>query len=413
MEHPSKDIVGTEGDELRGKRIVLGVTGSVSAYRAPDIARELMRHGAEVHSVMTSGARKIIHENLLEWATGNSVVTELTGKIEHVMFTTGPEKADLILVAPATANTIGKIASGIDDTPVTSYVSSALGAGIPILVAPAMHDTMLGHPIIHENLKKLERAGVHIVPPLMEEGKAKLAPVEAIVEEAVTLLSKKDMAGLKVLITGGPTEEPIDPVRVVTNRSSGKMAVAMAKASIRRGAEVVLVYGPGSAEPPAKANVVRVRSAQDMSKAVEAQLSKKKFDIIVAAAAVSDYYPAQASTGKISSKREKLTLELLRVPKIIERVKKVSSSTFLLIFKAEHSISEKELVRRATERGREVKADLVAANDVGKAGTGFGSEENKVVLVDPRGKSQVLPKARKIAIADKILDNVVERIHPR
>lgn len=410
MEHPSKDIVATEGDELGGRRIVLGVTGSVSAYRAPDIARALMRHGGEVHAVMTPGARKIIHENLLEWATGNPVVTELTGMIEHVLFTAGPEKADLIIVAPATANTIGKIASGIDDTPVTSYVSSALGAGIPILIAPAMHDTMLGHPIIQENLKKLEKAGVKLIPPMMEEGKAKLAATDTILEEVISLLSKKDMAGLSVLITGGPTVEPVDPVRVLTNRSSGKMATALATASLRRGADVVMVYGPGSSEPPAKARVVRVGSAREMFSAVEAQLLKKKFNLVIAAAAVSDYAPARFSAGKLDSKRERITLELRRVPKIIERVKRIAPSAFLLIFKAEHSVSRPELLKQARSRGLEVKADLVAANDVGKAGVGFGSEENEVVLVDPSGKSLPLPRASKNLLADRILDKVVERI---
>ena len=197
MSHPSKELTGTEGKELIGRRIVLCVTGSVSAYKAPDIARQLMRHGADVHAVMTPGAQKIIHPNLMEFSTGNPVVTELTGKIEHVAFTTGKGKADLILVAPATANTIGKIASGIDDTPVTSYVSSALGAKIPILIAPAMHDTMLTHPLIQRNVDKLREAGVALIPPKMEEGKAKLPDPEEILRAAVALLTKKDMAGLK------------------------------------------------------------------------------------------------------------------------------------------------------------------------------------------------------------------------
>ncbi|MDG6961406.1 MAG: bifunctional phosphopantothenoylcysteine decarboxylase/phosphopantothenate--cysteine ligase CoaBC [Nitrososphaerota archaeon] len=411
MVHPSKDITGKEGQELKGKRIVLGVTGSVSAYRAADIARDLMRHGADVHAVMTSGAQKIIHPNLLEWATGNPVVTELTGKIEHVAFTTGKEKADLILVAPVTANTIGKIASGIDDTTVTSYVSSALGAGIPIVIAPAMHDTMLTHPIIEENLKKLERAGITLVPPVIEEGKAKLSSPKVILEIAISRLAKKnDMSGMKVLITGGPTVEPIDPVRILTNRSSGKMAVALASACIRRGAEVVMVYGPGVAEPPSSARVVRVETARQMLAAVEKELSSKRFDLAIAAAAASDYGPARYHNEKLDSKREDVVLELRRSPKIIERVKELSPSTFLLIFKAEHSVTRVEMVSRAAKRGREVRADLVAANDVGREGVGFGSEDNEVVLVDPRGKSVSLPKARKSAIADRLLDSVVARI---
>jgi phosphopantothenoylcysteine decarboxylase / phosphopantothenate---cysteine ligase len=409
LKHPSKDIVGSEGKELKGRRIVLGVTGSVSAYRAPDIARLLMRHGADVFAVVTHGAQKIIDENLLEWATGNPVVTELTGKIEHVMFTAGEEKADLILVAPATANTIGKIASGIDDTPVTSYVSSALGAGIPIVVAPAMHDTMLAHPIIKENLRKLESVGVTLAPPVIEEGKAKLPSPEAILEAVVSRLAKRDMEGMEVLITGGPTIEPIDPVRVLTNRSSGKMATALARACVRRGAGVVMVYGPGTAEPPNGARVVRVETAGQMFKSVETEL-KKKFDLVIAAAAASDYAPVRFRPDKIDSKGEALTVELRRSPKIIERVKELAPSTFLMIFKAEHSVTKSELVSRAAKRGSEVKADLVVANDVGKEGVGFGSEDNEVVLVEPSGKGIHLPKAPKSAIAERVLDAVVARI---
>lgn len=412
MEHPSKDIIGTDGDELRGKRVVLGVTGSVSAYKAPDIARALMRHGADVHAVMTPGARKIVHENLLEWATGNPVVTELTGRVEHVMFTTGSEKADLLLIAPATANTIGKIAAGIDDTPVTSYVSSALGAGIPIVIAPAMHDTMLPHPIIEENLKKLQKVGISFVSPTVEEGKAKLAPPEAILEGVVSRLAKKDLAGMRVLITGGPTVEPIDPVRVLTNRSSGKMATALAAACLRRGAEVVLIYGPGSSEPPVEARLVKVGTSKDMLDAVEAELKKRKFDMIIAAAAASDYVPVKFNHDKLDSRRERLTLDLRRSPKIIERVKRLAPSAFLLIFKAEHSVTDAELLRRASRRGQEVAADLVVANDVGRPGVGFGSEENEVVIVDSRGRSHTLPKARKSTLADRILDAALERIQP-
>jgi phosphopantothenoylcysteine decarboxylase/phosphopantothenate--cysteine ligase len=411
MEHPSKDITATEGAELSGKRIVLGVTGSVSAYRSPDIARALMRRGADVYPVMTQGAQKIIHPNLLEWATGNPVVTELTGKIEHVLFTAGPEKVDLILVAPATANSIGKIAAGIDDTPVTSYVSSSLGAGIPVVIAPAMHDTMLTHPIIEENMRKLERVGISFVTPVIEEGKAKLAPIEEIVEQVISRLSKKDMAGLKILITGGPTVEPIDAVRVLTNRSSGKMASALAAASLRRGAEVAMVYGPGSAVPPGKAKVIRVGTAKEMLDAVENELSERKYAVVIAAAAASDYTPAEPVPGKISSSQERQTLLLNRSPKIIERVKELSPSSLLVIFKAEHSVSGEELLRRAASRGREVKAELVVANDVGRVGVGYGSDENEVVIVYPQGKNLRLPRARKSALADRILDLVLERIH--
>lgn len=187
------DIIGTEGNELSGKRIVLGVTGSVSAYHAPDIARMLMRHGADVFVVMSEMAQQIIHPNLMEWATGNPVVTQLTGRIEHVTLTAGPTKADLILIAPCTANTISKIACGIDDTPVTSCVSSAFGGHLPIVIAPAMHRTMYQHPLVVENIRKLVGLGVVFVQPKEEEEKAKLASPEVILRSILHILTPKDL----------------------------------------------------------------------------------------------------------------------------------------------------------------------------------------------------------------------------
>ena len=408
--HMSSDIIGKEGNELQGRMIVLGVTGSISAYRAADIARDLMRHGGDVYAVMTSGAQKVIHPNLLEWATGNPVVTELTGKIEHVAFTTGEGKADLILIAPATANTIGKMASGIDDTPVTSFVSSALGAGIPILVAPAMHDTMINHPMIKQNIKKLEKAGVVFISPRMEEGKAKLAYPDQIIPVVISALSKKDMKGLKVLITGGPTVEPIDLVRVLTNRSSGRMATTLAEAARNRGADVTMIYGPGTAAPPAGVKVIKIRTAEEMGKEVGRNLKRKKYDLMVAAAAVSDYRPSKKVRGKIKSKPEKMSLDLTRTPKIIESVKKLSPSTFLAIFKAEDSPNEASRVKAAVARMKEVGADMAVVNYVGSNDFGFGSEMNEVTVVDSEGKKTRFKKAPKARIADETLGLVIQRL---
>jgi phosphopantothenoylcysteine decarboxylase/phosphopantothenate--cysteine ligase len=403
MAHPSKDIVGTDGSELERKRIVLGITGSASAYKAADIARAFMRHGADVHAVMTQGAQEIIHPNLMEWATGNPVVTKLTGKVEHVKFTTGQEKADLVIIAPATANTIGKIAAGIDDTPVTSYVSSALGAAIPIVIAPAMHDTMIKHPIIEGNINQLRKVGVTVLLPTLMEGKAKLADVESILEAVIMALAKRDLEGLNVLITGGPTVEPIDPVRAVTNRSSGKMAVALAKVAARRGAKVTLVYGPGSAPPPNSVRTVSVRTAEEMLREVKRELSGGGYHMMIAAAAVSDYRPKEVHTKKISSRNPRLTIELERTPKIIDIVKNVSAKTFLVIFKAEHAIPPGELVQRGRERMQTVKADMAVVNDVGREGIGFGSDSNEVMVIHKDGTTKLLRSATKLDIAEQLL----------
>lgn len=410
MTNPSEDIMGTDGSELKGRRIVIGITGSVSAYKAADIARALMRHGADVHAVMTPAAQQVIHPNLMAWATGNPVVTKLTGEVEHVKFTAGRERADLMVVAPATANTIGKMAAGIDDTPVTSYFSSALGASVPVIVAPAMHETMIKNPIIEENMKRLREAGVTVLQPTLKEGKAKLADLESILEAVIVALTKKDMEGLNVLITGGPTVEAIDPVRVITSRSSGKMAVALAKAAARRGASVTVVYGPGSASPQSNVRTVGVTTADEMFHEVKAELSKGTYHMMIAAAAVSDYKPREERGEKVSSKNQRLTIELESTPKIIDFVKGASPKTFLMIFKAEHRLSPSELVRRARDRMKEARADMAVVNDVGKEDVGFGSDKNEVTVIQRDGEVTPLGKALKLEIADQLLTLALRQI---
>ncbi|MEM2897394.1 MAG: bifunctional phosphopantothenoylcysteine decarboxylase/phosphopantothenate--cysteine ligase CoaBC, partial [Candidatus Bathyarchaeia archaeon] len=258
MEHPSRDIVGTKGDELKGKRIVLCITGSVAAVESPKIARELMRYGAEVFTVMSDMAQEIIHPYLMEWATGNPVVVKLTGKIEHVSLL---NKADLLLIAPATANTINKIACGIDDTPVTSAISVALGLKKPILILPAMHASMYMHPVLIENIDRLKRLGIEFIEPRIEEGRAKIATLEEVMEAVIAKFTEKDMEGLSVLITAGPTIEHIDPIRILSNRSSGRMGIALAKEAFRRGAKATLIYGPGLIQPPPGIRVIHVETS--------------------------------------------------------------------------------------------------------------------------------------------------------
>ena len=290
MVHPSKDILRTRGEELKEKRIVLCITGSVAAVQCPEIARGLMRHGAEVFAVMSTMAQKIIHPYLMEWATGNPVVTELTGKIEHVALAGAHvHKAELILVAPATANTIGKIASGIDDTTVTSVASTAFGSKIPIVVVPAMHESMYRHPILDANVQKLKTLGVEFVGPRIEEGKAKIAETEEILQVVIRKLSaSKDFDGMKILVTAGPTSEYIDPVRIITNKSSGLMGIEVAREALLRGAEVTLIYGPGTVIPPAEARVIRVETTTEMYEAVVSELKSQKYDAVIAAAAATD-----------------------------------------------------------------------------------------------------------------------------
>jgi phosphopantothenoylcysteine decarboxylase/phosphopantothenate--cysteine ligase len=412
MEGFSDDISGKLGDELSGKTIVHCITGSISAYKAPDIARHLIRHGAEVISVMSESAQKVIHKNTMEWATGNEVITELSGKIEHVLLTSGRGKADLILIAPATANTIGKIANGIDDTPVTSVISSALGAKIPILVAPAMHETMIKHSIIQENIKKLKEHGVIFIPSRFEEGKAKIANESTIFEYVLNVLAKKDLLEKKVLVTGGPTIEKIDAIRFITNASSGKTGVELAREASGRGAKVTLITGPTREDIEEWIDTIKVETAREMYDAVIKKLGESKYDIVIASAAVSDYYPSNNFTNKIRSEEtEKLQLELIRTPKIIDAVKRVSPESFLIIFKAEYDVSSDELIKRGMERVREVNADMAVLNDVSKIG--FGSDENQVLLLSKEGKVKELPRVRKRIMARIILDDALSILSKR
>ena len=411
--HPSKDIVGSKSSLLKDRRVALCITGSVAAVKCPEVARELMRHGAEVYTVMSAMAQKIIHPYLMEWATGNHVVTELTGKIEHVMLAgEGVDKADLVLVAPATANTIGKIACGIDDTPVTTLVSTAFGSGIPIMVVPAMHESMYCHPVVTENVGKLRSLGVEFVGPRVEEGKAKIAEVKEIVEAVVRRLTVKiDLAKRKVLVTAGPTLEYIDPIRVMANKSSGKMGVAIVEEALSRGIEVTLVYGPGTAVPPVGAKIVSVETSQEMYEAVVSELKSKKYDVVIAVAAVADWAPEKKYEYKVpTSIKNELTVKMRPTPKIIDSVKKVSPDTFLVAFRAEYNLSDEELIQSAYKRLKKAKADLVAANDIGRKGAGFESDTNEVFIVDTNKKVVHVPVAAKREVAKRLFDVIVNKL---
>jgi len=411
-EHTSKQIIGTKGDSLEGMKIVLCVTGSVAAIKSPEIARELMRLGAEVYTVMTPMAQKIIHPYMMEWSTGNPVVTMLTGEIEHV--TLGgdhDDKADLILVAPSTANTIGKAAAAIDDTPVTTLLTTAIGAGIPIVIAPAMHASTYRHPLVMENVRKLQSIGVEVLMPRFEEDKAKIPGTEEIVDSVVRMLTvPKDLEGRRILITGGPTREYIDGFRFISNPSSGKMAVALAEVALRRGAEVTLVYGKGTAVPPLSATVVSVDGTEDMLEAVVEALRTGEYDAAILSAAAADYKVSERKMVKTPSGLDNWNVELAPLPKIIEQVKKVDPNVFLVGFKAEYDISDEELISRAKKRMKEAEMDLVVANDVARKDVGFGTDTNEVFIIDGAGNVIHTSLEEKKKVAEKVLNAMVERM---
>lgn len=403
MTHPSKNILGSIGHALKGRTIVLCITGSVAAVRCPEIARELMRHGAEVFCVMSPAAEGLITKDMMEWATGNEVVTRLTGKIEHVAL---GKKADLVLVCPATANTISKIACGIDDTPVTSVVSVALGLKKTISVVPAMHYSMYDHPVLRENLGKLVgKIGVLIIEPRPEEGKAKVASTKKIVDSVLCALGPNDLKGKRVLVTAGPTIEPIDPMRVITNRSSGKMGLSIARAAFLRGADVTLVCNPAiKADEDENYKTISIETAAEMKSAVLNEVkSSRKFYAVIMAAAPADFAPEKTAAKKISSDGP-IALRLKPTEKIIDYVKTASPSTFLVIFKAEggDGLSETALAEKAFVRLEKSKADIVVANDVAIA----GRDNGKIILIDKNKKTTRLAGS-KSELADAILDGVL------
>lgn len=380
--------------------VVLCVTGSIAAIESIKLARELRRNGINVKCFMSDGACEIIHPYAMEFASGRKVVTKLTGQIEHVKYA----DADLIMVAPATANVISKFAYKIADNPINTLLITAFGYETPILMVPSMHDSM--YRAINTNIETLKEEKVTFIKPKMEETKAKFPDIDDIVLYALRKIGKKDLKGKKVLISAGATYEAIDKVRGITNRSSGKMGVEIAKEAFIRGADVTLIKGKISAQVPNVFNVLEVESVQEMRNTVFEQV--KNHDIFIAAAAVSDFIPkAENIENKISSNQE-LTLNLEKAPKIIGEVKKINPDIFLLGFKAEYNLSRNELIKSASKRAEESNIDLMVANDVAVEGSGFGSDKNQVILIDDQITD--VPLSSKREVAGLIIDRVINKL---
>jgi phosphopantothenoylcysteine decarboxylase/phosphopantothenate--cysteine ligase len=370
-----------------------------------------MRHGAEVYAVMSPMAHKIIHPYLLEWATGNPVVVELTGRIEHVdLAGKHDEHVDLYLIAPATANTIGKIAQGIDDTPVTTTATSAIGAGIPVLVVPAMHRSMYDHPVVIENVEKLSEIGVHVMGSRLEEAKAKISSPETIVEQVIAMLTPQDLEGKHFVVTAGPTRGWMDRVRFITNPSSGRMGIEIARSISFRGGTVDLVIGPTAIEPPSSLGVVNVETPNEMMDAVMKSLKKSKTTAMISAAAVLDYMPLKKMESKIASGKDKLSVDFEPTPKIIEAVREKYKKMFVVGFKVESEVTDKELEKRAKAKIDAGICDLVVANDAYREGVAFGTDTNEVLIVGSEGLVKKVPLSSKRDVAKEIVDIIVQRI---
>ena len=403
--HPTLRIKGTKSRSLTDKKIVLGVTGSIAAIRTVELARELVRHGADVYGVMSEAATEIIHPYTLHYATGHDVITKLMGNIEHVEFLGMEGSADLFIVAPCTANTISKIATGVSDSTVTAFATTAFGSEIPIIVVPAMHETIYKSPVLIENLLKLKKLGVTVIGPRIEEGLAKIVSTEAIVLTIERALSQKKLLGRRILITGGATSEPIDPIRILTNRSSGRTGVELARAAYKQGAEVALVHS--SARDLMGIKEILVETAREMIDACinELRAAKKHgkgYDALISSAAIADF-TVESSDVKIPSGGE-LHLRLVPTQKLIEEVRNEFPELTIVGFKAETNVSEQELIRRAREKQQAYNLAMVVANDVGAGG--IGTEDNEVFISRAGVEDIKHVKGAKKLIADAIVEDL-------
>jgi phosphopantothenoylcysteine decarboxylase / phosphopantothenate---cysteine ligase len=395
-------------------KIALGVTGGVAAYKAAELVRRLQQEKLDVQVVMTRAAQEFITPLTFAALTGKKVITEMFGAegaepanvesaIEHIAVA---QRIDLLLVAPATADSLAHFAQGIaDDFLSTLYLATKA----PVVVAPAMNVNMWEHPATQENLETLRARGVHVVDPAEGylacgmTGAGRLAATDAIVEKVCAVLGlRRDLEGQTVLVTAGPTREDIDPVRFLTNRSSGKMGYALAEAAVRRGAHVILVSGPTDLPVPEGADWVPVRTTEEMRAAVRERASSA--NVIIMAAAVSDYRPAAPRAQKVKRGDERLVLELEPTPDILSELGREKGSRILVGFAAE----TERVAENARDKLARKGADMIVANDVTQQGAGFDADTNIVTLFLRDGREIPLPKLSKFDVANRILDRVLE-----
>jgi phosphopantothenoylcysteine decarboxylase/phosphopantothenate--cysteine ligase len=385
--------------------VVLGVTGCIGAYKACEVLRELQRLEVEVHVTMTEAAKRFVSPLTFEALSRHPVFHDQwepgSGEIRHISLA---DAADVLLVAPATANILGKMARGIaDDTLSTLFLATKA----PLVVAPAMNVNMFEHPAVQENLAILRARGATVVEPGSGYlacgwlGKGRLAETEAIVGAAMAVLRRRrDFVGETVLVTAGPTVEDIDPARFLSNRSSGRMGYRIAEAARDRGARVVLVSGPTSLAAPGGVELVAVRSAEEMRRAVVEHAAGAS--VVIAAAAVSDYRPAAAATSKLKKAEAGLHLDLVRTPDILKELGEAKGERTLVGFAAE----TEDLVANARKKLEGKNLDLVVANDITAPGAGFGGEDNAAVLLRRDGERLEVPLVSKRELAERILDEV-------
>jgi len=397
--------------DLTGKTIIFGVTGSIAAYKSADIASKLMQRGADVHVIMTKSACELIGSATFRALTRNPVLTSLWNepKSDEIVHVKLPERADMLLIAPATANIIGKLANGIADDILTTASLVVRG---PMLIAPAMNPRMYTNPVVISNMDRLKNLGWTIIEPeegrvaCGDEGIGRLADTDTIIGAVMAALhgGKKDYVGIRLLITAGPTREPVDPVRFVSNYSSGKMGYAIAEAAAERGGTVTLISGPTELKDPPGVRVLRVQTAQDMFQAVMENLPPN--DIIIAAAAVADYRPAKAASSKLKKKDECFKLDLERTEDILRRIGEMKGKKILVGFAAETDNVEDNARQKLDSKN----LDLIIANDVTDPGGVFGCDTNVVTLIPRNGEMISWPRMSKREISQGILDYIMDNL---
>ena len=402
---------------LKNKKIVIGVTGSIACYKVLDLIKKLRKEKASVYIIMTYGSQKLVDKKDFEKASNNKVYTDLfepninykdyikkNKPIKHISLA---DIADLLLICPATANVIGKIANGIADDLLST---SVMATNAPVLICPAMNVKMWKNPIMQENITKLKKLKYEFVEPEYGDlacgykGMGRLANLQRIINRTETIIERRNnLAGKKILVTAGATSEEIDPIRVITNKSSGKMGVYMAEEAFLRGADVTLIRGANAVEPQYHFKDIKINNVRELFNEIKKNIKDK--NVMVHAAAVSDFMVNNRAKRKLKS-FETLSLELSPTTKIFEKIKKIKKNIFLIGFKAEYKISQKSLIDRAHALLRDADADLVVANDVGKEGRGFDYETNEVFVVDKKRKAKHLNLADKRVIGNKILDMI-------
>ncbi|MFH2011159.1 MAG: bifunctional phosphopantothenoylcysteine decarboxylase/phosphopantothenate--cysteine ligase CoaBC [Pseudomonadota bacterium] len=392
---------------LKNKKIVLGITGGIAAYKAVELVRRLVTFNAEVNVIMTKSAQEFVTPLTFQTLSGNRVITGLfdlleESKIGHIAIA---QWADIFVIIPATANIIGKISSGIAD----DFLSTAVMATkAPVLIAPAMNTNMYENHIVQRNIKTLKSFGYNFIEPASgglacgTEGMGKLAEVDDIIEEIECALSKKDLSGENVLVTAGPTTESIDPIRFITNRSTGKMGYAVARIAKRRGAEVTLISGPSILSFPQSIKFIPVKTVSEMRAAVLENLENST--IVIMTAAVGDYKAKDICIEKIKRKEGNLMLELEGTSDILSEIGKKKEGRIHVGFAAE----TEDLIKNAKSKLKSKNLDFIVANDVCMEGAGFEFDTNVVKILDKDGSIEELPLMSKEEVAEKILDKVVK-----